>query len=216
MPSKAFYDAVRGPLFGGRLKQHQVEGLEKIVTYGAEAGVSRLHLAYILATVWHETAKWMQPIREGARRYGPSYSHESAVRAVTSIYSKGIIRTNYALPDGPYRQSYYGRGLVQITWHDNYRNFDTLLGVPLEKEPDRALDWDVALDILFIGMRDGLFTGKGLDDVSDTTDYRAARAIVNGDGRKYGKALADAGVHFYNALENEYGEPDCRCVCPTG
>lgn len=185
MPAdKHFFDTVR-PLFGGRLFQYQVDGMNNIVEYGEKWGYSALHLAYILATAKHETAKWMQPIREGARRFGPDYTDAQAKRAVASIHAKGIIRTNYALPTGPHRQSYYGRGLIQITWYDNYLKFERLLKKPLTAQPDLALDWDVALDILFLGMRDGMFrSGNSLGMIQSPDDYKAAREIVNGDGHK--------------------------------
>lgn len=188
MPAdKHFFDTVR-PLFGGRLNQYQVDGMNKIVEYAEKWGYSKLHTAYILSTAYHESAFWMQPIREGARRFGPEYTDAQAKRAVASIHAKGIIRTNYALPAGPHRQSYYGRGLVQITWYDNYLKFERLLKKPLTANPDIALEWDVALDILFLGMRDGMFRkGRSLSMIKSTADYKAARDIVNGDGhRKWG------------------------------
>lgn len=191
---KLFFDTIR-PMFKG-LKQHQVEGCEKIIEYAAKRGTSRLHLAYILATTYHETAKWMQPIREGARRYGPNYSDASARRAVSSIHAKGIISTNYALPAGPYNQSYYGRGLVQITWYDNYKKFG------IAKDPDKALEWDTALDIMFRGMEKGMFTGKSLSMISSTADYTKARAMINGDVRKNGRRIANEAEVFYKALKN--------------
>lgn len=184
MPAnKQFYDAVR-PLFGGRLSQHQVDGMKRIVEYGEEWGYDPDDLAYILATAKHETGGWMQPIREGAHRFGPDYTDASAKRAVASIHAKGIISTNYALPSGPYGQSYYGRGLVQITWHTNYEKFARILGVPLDQNPDLALEWDHALDIMFLGMRDGVFTGKKLSDYDFPAQFKQARVIVNGDSHK--------------------------------
>lgn len=197
---KHFFDTVR-PMFRG-LKQHQVEGCERIIEYGAERGMSRLHLAYVLATTYHETAKWMQPIREGARRFGPSYSDASAQRAVASIYAKGIIRTNYALPTGPYNKSYYGRGLVQITWYDNYKKFG------IAQDPDKALEWPIALRIMFDGMEKGMFTGKKLSMIKSTDDFYEARAIVNGDKHKNGAQIAREAVVFYNALANYSPEVD--------
>lgn len=188
MPAdKHFFDTVR-PLFGGRLNQYQVDGMNKIVEYAEKWGYSKLHTSYILSTAYHESAFWMQPIREGARRFGPDYTDAQAKRAVASIHAKGIIRTNYALPAGPHRQSYYGRGLVQITRYDNYLKFERLLKKPLTADPDIVLDWDVALDILFLGMRDGMFRkGRSLSMIKSTADYKAARDIVNGDGhRKWG------------------------------
>ena len=108
----------------------------------------------------------------------------SAKRAVASIHAKGIISTNYALPAGPYGQSYYGRGLVQITWYDNYQKFARILGVPLDENPDLALEWDHALDIMFLGMRDGVFTGKKLKEYDFPAQFKQARVIVNGDSHK--------------------------------
>lgn len=184
MPAdKHFFDTVR-PLFG-RLTQGQVDGMIKIVEYGEKWGYDPLHIAYALGTTKHETANWMQPIREGARRYGPDYTDAQAKRAVASIHAKGIIRTNYALPSGPYGASYYGRGLVQITWYDNYLKFARLLKKPLDQNPDRTLEWDIALDILFLGMRDGMFRrGRSFDMIKSAADFKAARDIVNGDSAK--------------------------------
>lgn len=200
MPADAHFFATVRPLFEGRLTQGQVDGMNKIVEYGEKWGYDADDLAYVLATTFHETARWMQPIREGARRYGPSYTDASAKRAVASIHAKGIIRTNYALPAGPHGQSYYGRGLVQITWYDNYLKFEKLLGVPLTADPDKTLEWDIALDILFLGMRDGMFTGKKMKDYNFPADYRAARAIVNDDVRKNGQMIANEANVFRNAL----------------
>lgn len=195
-----FFTSIRS-LFGGRLTQGQVDGMNKIIAYGRKWKYSDEHLAYVLATAFHETARWMQPIREGARRYGPKYKDRSAKRAVASIYAKGIIRRNYALPAGPYKQSYYGRGLVQITWHGNYKKFADMLKVDLERNPDLALDWDIALDILFLGMRDGLFTGKAMKDYNLPKDYKKARAIVNGDVRKNGPVVSNEANAFLKALK---------------
>lgn len=210
MPAdKHFFDTVR-PIFGS-LKQHQVEGMTKIVEYGEKWGYPAPWIAYALATTKKETANWMQPIREGARRYGPDYSDASAKRAVAAIHAKGIIRTNYAKPAGPYRQSYYGRGLIQITWHDNYRKFGIKLKNDLEKQPDLALEWDIALDILFLGLRDGEFR-KGLGfrdfDFRDAHDVYNAREAVNGDKKRsygakktIGAEIRDDHFVFLKALE---------------
>lgn len=191
---KHFFDTVR-PMFG-KLKQHQVEGCERIIEFAAGRGMSRLHLAYVLASAYHETAAWMQPIREGARRFGPDYSDASAKRAVASIHAKGIIRRNYALPAGPWKQSYYGRGLIHITWFENYEKFG------IAKEPDKALEWPTALTIMFDGMEKGMFTGKSLDMIKSQSDYYDARAIVNGDKRKNGRRIANEAEVFYTALKN--------------
>ena len=216
MPLSAeFFSAVR-PLFGGKLTSGQVDGLTRIVE--SDINYNRLHCAYKLATVKHETADWMQPIREGARRYGLDYSDASAKKAVTAIFNKGIIRRNYSLPDGPFKQSYYGRGLVQITWYDNYKKFGELLGVPLAENPDLALDWAVSAAIMHRGMEEGLFRGKSLSLIKSPADYVAARDIINGDVKQYGKIVSDYAVTFYHALEgyNSNGSgPDRRRLAPA-
>ena len=211
MPADANFFSTARPLFGGRLTQGQVDGMNNIVEYGEKWGYTPGQIAYALATTKKETANWMQPIREGARRYGPRYSDASAKRAVAAIHAKGIIRTNYALPAGPYRQSYYGRGLIQITWYDNYLKFTRLLKQPLDQNPDLALEWDISLDILFLGLRDGLFR-KGLGfkdfDFTDPASVFEAREAVNGDKNrsyggpnKIGKEITDNHFVFLKALE---------------
>lgn len=210
MPAdKHFFDTVR-PLFGGSLNQGQVDGMNKIVEYGETWEYPPLWLAYILATAHHETARWMQPIREGARRYGPDYTDASAKRAVAAIYEKGIIRRNYALPAGPHGQSYYGRGLIQITWYNNYLKFERLLKKPFTENPDLVLEWENALDILFVGMRDGMFRDSSLNMIQSVSDYKAARDIVNGDGhKKWGgtkridERMADYAKVFLDALKGD-------------
>ena len=199
---KAFFDSVREDF--GPLKQHQVEGFERVLDYAVEHRYPKCWVAYILASIWHETSGWMQPIREGGIRKGPATTDAQARRAVDALFNKGIIRRNYALPDAN-GNSFYGRGLLQITHKSNYLKFERLLGIPLSTEPDLALDWDVSLEITFTGMRDGLFTGKSLDllDPQDP-DYRSARPVVNGDIRRNGSKIAAQARNFEKALELFY------------
>ena len=214
---KHFFDTVR-PLFaGGKLNELQVEGMTRIVDYARENEYDRGETAFMLGQIFHETAQWMQPLREGARRYGPNnYTDQQAINAVTAIYNKGIIRTNYALPAGPYGQSYYGRGLIQITWYDNYLKFENILGKPLVKNPDLALDWKIALDIAFIGCRDGVFRSKSMDDYTFPEQFEAARNIVNGDTNTNGKSTAKYSRTFYEALGGVSGDTTGAEHAPKG
>lgn len=207
MASEGFLEHVRRSLYGGRFRQAHVDGLNAVVSSGLARGWRQEWLAYALATAYHETGRWMQPIREGGHRRGPGYSDASAQRAVASIYNKGIISTNYALPAGPWGLSYYGRGLVQITWYDNYLRMGKRLGMgdELARNPDLALDMEIALDLLFIGMEEGLYTTKKLADYDLPADFRGARRIINGDVRKNGQMIADYAAEFHIALEHEYG-----------
>ena len=192
-----FKHLMREPFKAGAL-----DGINKIMASNYAGKLTKAQLAYVLATVWHETAGWMQPIREGAVRYGPSYTDAAAQRAVAAIYAKGIITRNYAALDPVTRKSYYGRGLCQITHKDNYAKFGKLIGVDLVGNPDLALEWPHALSILFIGMQEGLFRpGNSLSMVQSSDDWVDAREIINGDKRKNGIAIANIAAVFAASLK---------------
>ena len=156
--TEAFFAAIR-PLFGGKLKQAQVDGLNAILA--ATATLPRSYRAYILATAYHETAHTMQPIREYGRGKGKKY---------------GAIDQTGKAP--------YGRGYVQLTWRDNYLRADRELGLGgrLAADYDLALDPAISAQILVEGMLDGWFTGKALKDYLPG-NYVDARRIVNGTDR---------------------------------
>ena len=131
-------------------------------------------LAYAFATTYHETAFTMMPIKE--------YGGESYLRGK------------------PY-YPYYGRGYVQLTWEDNYRKMGNKLGVNmLGSNMDKALQPDIAAEVMYVGMRDGDFTGKKLSTYFSATinDPVNARRIINGTD----KAQTIAGYHekFLSAL----------------
>ena len=58
---------------------------------------------------------------------------------------------------------YCGRGYIQITGRANYRNYGKVLGVPLEDNPDLALEPDVAARIMA-----AYFAGRGIPDRANT------------------------------------------------
>ena len=153
---KEFYSQIRATLVKGGLSQPQVDGFEAILDEWEKRKLTDLRwLAYIMATAWHETAQRMQPIEEFGRGRGKAYA-----------------------------PTYYGRGFVQITGERNYARLSDVIGVDLVTHPEKALEMDNAIQILFVGMIDGLFTGKALSDYFDkNADWRGARAIVNGKDR---------------------------------
>ena len=57
----AFFAAVGVDLFGGVLKQTQVDGINSILGAWPE-GTDPRFVAYALATVFHETARTIEPI----------------------------------------------------------------------------------------------------------------------------------------------------------
>lgn len=95
---KAFFDSVRRDLFGGKMEAWQVDGLSRILDYrdAKWPKMSDDELAYLLATVFHETAHTMQPITERG--------------------SDAYLRSKPYWP-------WIGRGLVQLTWKRNFDRF---------------------------------------------------------------------------------------------
>lgn len=179
---KAFYAAIR-TLFGGSLTQAQVDGVGRLLdAFLAHALLlDRRHLAYILATSFHETGRRMMPVREGF-----ATSDAAARAAVAKLYAAGRISKNYAAPNAR-GLSYYGRGDVQLTHEANYVTMGRLLGLDLAGKPDLALDPATSARILIEGVTRGVsvrgdFTGRALEDfiAGAACDYVGARRTVNG------------------------------------
>jgi predicted chitinase len=70
---------------------------------------------------------------------------------------------------------YHGRGFIQLTGRANYRSYGQKLGVPLEAQPDLALDAAVAARVLATYMSD-----RGLGSLAAKGDWQGVRRGVNG------------------------------------
>ncbi|MFF9550331.1 glycoside hydrolase family 19 protein [Methylobacterium sp. NPDC097178] len=177
---KFFFDRVRKDLFKGSLKQGQVEGLDTLldVWENKHSGNDDRWLAYVLGTAYHEVDRTMQPIEE----YGKGKGHA------------------YGIPDAATKKAYYGRGFVQLTWKKNYQTLGDKIGVDLVHHPEKALDTDVASEVIFTGMIDGDFTSKSLSDYFNNSDedWIHARRIVNGLDRA--EKIAGYARKFYAAI----------------
>lgn len=135
-------------------------------------------IAYILATVRHETAFTFGPIEE----YGQGRGYP------------------YGEPDPSTGQTYYGRGYVQLTWKANYQRFSQALGIDLVGRPELALEPATSYRITSMGMREGMFTGKKLADFTGPSgyDYLNARRIINGMDKA--EKIADYARKFYSSI----------------
>jgi len=155
----AFFDAVRTNIYHG-LSQSQVAGCEAILNEAERRGLGKPETAYIFATIFWETARAMQPVKEIGEGRGRAYG----------------------TPDPVTKKAYFGRGLVQLTWKENYIKFAKVCEVDLVNDPDLALQLPIALKVVFEGMTGGMFTGKKLDDylAGSRPDYVGARRTVNG------------------------------------
>lgn len=204
---KTFFDKVRKHPFGGTIEQSQVDGLNAILDVWEEAiALNDLrHLAYPLATTFHETAATMQPIEEYGKGEGMAYGEVDPTTG----------------------QTYYGRGYVQLTWDYNYGKADQQLGLvdddSLYWHAENALDPAIAAMVLFEGMAAGWFRQDAngphtLDRYfSDAVDdpYKA-REIINGDkhivpewsdGQTIGELVAEYHHNFLTALSASIEAP---------
>jgi putative chitinase len=185
MNQHLFFKSVRASLFGGKLLQSQVDGMIAIANEFYKKGHTDARwLAYILATAYHETDKTFKGIEEYGRGKGKEYGK----------------------PHPETGKVYYGRGLVQLTWYENYEKMSVFLGVDLVNHPELALDVNIAAQIIIEGMTTGEsyrgdFTNRHLAEYfnDEVTDPVEARRIINGKD----KAKLIAGYYdlFLQALQ---------------
>ncbi|MBD9478394.1 peptidoglycan-binding protein [Pseudoxanthomonas sp. PXM02] len=142
-----------------------------IVRTCLEEGVTdERQIAYVLATAEHESQNFTSPEESSGRKQAAEIGYRGGERAG---YGSG--------------EEYFGRGYAHLTHWENYRDLGETLGRGNEllDNPSLAADPEVASRVLVVGMRDGHFTGRRLDDyvTADRTDYANARRIVNGTDR---------------------------------
>lgn len=152
--SSYFFDRIRRSVFGGKLTQSQVNGINKILAY-RDATWPKMpdeELAYLLATVTHETGFKMQPITEwGTTQY---------------------LKSKRYWP-------WIGRGLIQITWKTNYLKFGIKNPDDALQWPSSL---DVAFRGMILGMFTGKKLSDYIKP-GKIPDYVGARAIINGTDR---------------------------------
>lgn len=207
MKPSVFFDQVRGHLFAGSLTQGQVDGINAVLAEGIRRKLDLRWLAYILATVYHETARHMLPVIETRQPNEDSNpSVDEAIRRLDRAWAAGRLRwvkQPYWRKDAA-GQSWLGRGLPMLTHRENYARAEAKTGRPFLARPELMLELEPAVEVCFRGMLEGWFTGRELADYFDAerSDFYHARQIVNGldraadvadYARKFGTALAAAG-----------------------
>lgn len=156
----------------GRIrKQETVDTINALLNRAMDEQTPVPHLAYMFATALHEARDRnyiydFYPLTERG-----SYSY------ITRLYwlnkrVRGWLGNDTEAEAWKYR----GRGLVQLTGETNYESFG------IQDDPERALDPDFAVHIMFEGMNRGIFTGRKLSDYlnKNEKDYYNARRIING------------------------------------
>lgn len=207
MDKALFYKAVRSSVFGGSLNQVQVTGVEAILDQWIKGGyLDPRWLAYILATANHETGGKFAVVTENLNYSAPRLVEVWPKRFPSVASARPYANNPQKLanfvyggrggntkPDDGWR--YRGRGLVQITFKDNYAKYG------LTNNPDQAAEIQTAAFIIVDGMVHGRFTGLSLSNFfdSDTNDPIGARQIINPD--KNGPEIATTYKKFLEAIK---------------
>jgi predicted chitinase len=152
----------------------QQQGVDAILKeWEEQGGKDPRQLSYILATVYHETGRRMQPVKEFG---GEAY-----------------------LKSKPY-YPYYGRDFCQTTWLRNYQKVKDFTGVDVVTNPDLIGEINMAAKVAVHFMIHGLYTGKKLSDYFNITteDFLHARKIINGMDKA--DTIAEYAHEFYSHL----------------
>lgn len=194
MNRTVLFNHLRRAPFGGRLTREQVKGTESILdAFNRRYPEADMRwIAYTLASVFHETGARMAPVRETF-----ASSDGQAIRRLDRAFAQGKL----GQVSTPYwREGWFGRGQIQITWEDNYIVLDEATGHPIHAKPDLMLDYEVSADVAVVGMVEGLFTGHKLSDFfnDEADDPVNARRIVNGTDRA--ELIAKYYEHFLDAV----------------
>lgn len=166
----------------GKLSQSQVNGFEAIFNMWIFLKLTDIRwLAYILATVWHETNKTMQPIEEYGKGKGRKYGGRR--------WYSGAFYTDI-------KHIFFGRGHTQNTWRDIYLRLtqSNKRGWDFVNKPELLLQMEPSIWATFYAMINGLYTGRSLKMHfnATTNDPPGARKIINGND----KAILIAGYHY--------------------
>lgn len=166
----------------GTLDQSFVDGVNLVVTESEKEELEYNQTAYVLATAYHESRGTFLPVKEAFW--------------LSENWRKQNLRY----------YPYYGRGLVQITWKENYSKAGNKLGYGerFAENPDMVMDQDISVKILVRGSKEGWFTTRKLSDYinkeQSKKDYTNARRIINGMDKA--TKIANEAIVFEKALRS--------------
>lgn len=144
-------------------------------------------LAYMFATARHEayyfpSGEFFSSKPEvGSIAYFNKYD---PVLAATQEHRDRAMKNGNTQEGDGYK--YRGRGLVHLTWKNNYRKAEDHFDIPFVTQPERAAEPEHSVPIMIWGMKEGIFTGKKLSHYINPNgvDYLEARRIINGTDQR--------------------------------
>lgn len=180
---KDFYDS------GGRTKFQQ--SLSKILGFAKkdERFKTINHLAYLLATAKEESdyslERWEADYVCGDA--GVKYVDKPCQSAINYYCSTQGGKQNYCLGQQMDKRGlpYFGRGIIQLTWYDNYKKYGDLIGINLVDNPEKAFipenSYNIAVTYMNLKRGD---SNKSTFDWVDEGNLTGARKSVNGGTKK--------------------------------
>lgn len=177
------------PGLNAESKSNLREVAENINKYVEKTGevYTIYELSYMFATARHEayhftTGEYFSAEPEvGQMSYFNKY--DPVLASSDELRRTAIGNGNTVQGDG---FKYRGRGLVHLTWKNNYQKATDYFGIDFVNRPDQAAGFANSVPIMIWGMRDGIFTGRKLSSYVNnaTKDYEGARKVINGTDQK--------------------------------
>ncbi|NEQ78665.1 MAG: hypothetical protein F6K23_40170 [Okeania sp. SIO2C9] len=164
------------------MRKYATKSVPLILSECNNCGISdRAQIAYILATAEHEShlGQWMTEFASGSRYEG----------------RRDLGNTQPG--DG---KRYKGIGYTQLTGRTNYQRWSDKLDIDLVSNPEQAAQPQIAARIMVQAMKEGSFTGAGLDNYINGSkhDFRNARRIINGLDRA--DQIANIAQRYYSVI----------------
>jgi hypothetical protein len=168
-------------------------------------------LSYMFATARHEAynytiAEYFSAAPEiGSVSYFDKY--DPVLAASAAHRERAIGNGNTVQGDG---FKYRGRGLVHLTWKNNYQKAKDYFGIDFVGSPEEAAGFKNSVPIMIWGMKEGIFTNQKLGTyVNNTTkDYQGARKVINGSDQKV--LIASYATKFEAILRATSVAPETR------
>jgi len=126
---------------------------------GEHAVATRLRICHFLAQAAHETDGFRTLEEYGGPAYFIRYEGR---RDLGNIQAGDGIR-------------YHGRGIFQLTGRANYRRFGGVLGIDLEREPERAKEPETSLRVAF-----AYWSERAINAAADADDVERVTKLING------------------------------------
>lgn len=168
-------------------------------------------LSYMFATARHEAYNYtIAEYFSAAPEIGPvSYfdKYDPVLAASAAHRERAIGNGNTVQGDG---FKYRGRGLVHLTWKNNYQKAKDYFGIDFVGSPEEAAGFKNSVPIMIWGMKEGIFTNQKLGTyVNNTTkDYQGARKVINGSDQKV--LIASYATKFEAILRATSVAPETR------